>query len=75
VFDLFSSVLKLARVFFPSVLFVAFAQMFSHAGGLHMLFNCWALWSFAPPIINSVLGTEQFLALYLSAGVVSRYGV
>ncbi|KAM9732772.1 LOW QUALITY PROTEIN: presenilin-associated rhomboid-like protein, mitochondrial [Menidia menidia] len=43
---------------------------FSHFSFLHMAANMYVLWSFSSSAV-SMLGREQFLALYLSAGVVS----
>ncbi|XP_035277315.1 presenilins-associated rhomboid-like protein, mitochondrial isoform X1 [Anguilla anguilla] len=43
---------------------------FSHYSFLHMAANMYVLWSFSSSIV-SLLGPEQFMAAYLSAGVVS----
>ncbi|KAG7257892.1 hypothetical protein CRUP_007043 [Coryphaenoides rupestris] len=43
---------------------------FSHQHLLHLSANMWALWSFSSSAV-SMLGPEQFLAVYLSAGVIS----
>ena len=48
-----------------------FTSLFSHASGSHLLFNSFALWTFGAPIIDRYLGPEQFLALYLTGGVVA----
>ncbi|XP_062988524.1 presenilin-associated rhomboid-like protein, mitochondrial [Elgaria multicarinata webbii] len=45
---------------------------FSHFSFLHMAANMYVLWSFSTSIV-SLLGREQFLALYLSAGVISTF--
>uniref|UniRef100_A0A8D0KNC6 rhomboid protease n=1 Tax=Salvator merianae TaxID=96440 RepID=A0A8D0KNC6_SALMN len=45
---------------------------FSHFSFLHMAANMYVLWSFSTSIV-SLLGTEQFMAVYLSAGVVSTF--
>ena len=45
-------------------------SVFSHIDTLHLLFNMLALHSFVGPTVN-LLGAEQFLGVYLSAGVVS----
>ncbi|KAG5896528.1 hypothetical protein JTB14_020501 [Gonioctena quinquepunctata] len=45
---------------------------FSHYSGLHLLANMYVLHSFSTGAVHS-LGIEQFLALYLSAGVVSSF--
>ncbi|XP_068125540.1 presenilin-associated rhomboid-like protein, mitochondrial [Hyperolius riggenbachi] len=45
---------------------------FSHYSLFHMAANMYVLWSFSS-IIVSMLGREQFLALYMSAGVVSSF--
>ncbi|XP_069612597.1 presenilin-associated rhomboid-like protein, mitochondrial isoform X2 [Ranitomeya imitator] len=43
---------------------------FSHFSLFHMAANMYVLWTFSSSIV-SILGPEQFLALYMSAGVVS----
>ena len=43
---------------------------FSHYGSLHLLCNMMVLHSFMGPAVH-LLGPEQFLAVYLSAGVLS----
>nr|XP_060624154.1 presenilin-associated rhomboid-like protein, mitochondrial [Anolis sagrei ordinatus] len=45
---------------------------FSHFSFLHMAANMYVLWSFSTSIV-SLLGREQFMALYFSAGVVSTF--
>ncbi|XP_007424800.1 presenilins-associated rhomboid-like protein, mitochondrial [Python bivittatus] len=45
---------------------------FSHFSFLHMVANMYVLWSFSTSIV-SFLGREQFMAVYLSAGVVSTF--
>ncbi|CAN9510855.1 unnamed protein product [Ophioblennius macclurei] len=45
---------------------------FSHTDFLHMAVNMYVLWSFSSSAV-SMLGREQFVALYLSAGVVSSF--
>lgn len=45
---------------------------FSHFSFFHMAANMYVLWTFSSSIV-SVLGQEQFLALYMSAGVVSTF--
>ncbi|XP_061492347.1 presenilin-associated rhomboid-like protein, mitochondrial isoform X2 [Rhineura floridana] len=45
---------------------------FSHFSFLHMAANMYVLWSFSTTIV-SLLGREQFMAVYLSAGVVSTF--
>nr|XP_033813588.1 presenilins-associated rhomboid-like protein, mitochondrial isoform X2 [Geotrypetes seraphini] len=45
---------------------------FSHFSLLHMMANMYVLWSFSSSIV-SLLGREQFLAVYLSAGVISTF--
>lgn len=40
---------------------------FSHYSILHMLANMYVLWTFSSGIV-SLLGKEQFLAVYMSAG-------
>uniref|UniRef100_A0A2K5IWP2 Presenilin-associated rhomboid-like protein, mitochondrial n=1 Tax=Colobus angolensis palliatus TaxID=336983 RepID=A0A2K5IWP2_COLAP len=44
---------------------------FSHFSLFHMAANTYVLWSFSSSIVN-ILGQEQFMALYLSAGVISN---
>uniref|UniRef100_A0A3Q3WK93 rhomboid protease n=1 Tax=Mola mola TaxID=94237 RepID=A0A3Q3WK93_MOLML len=43
---------------------------FSHYSIIHMVANMYVLWTFSSGIV-SLLGKEQFLAVYLSAGVIS----
>ncbi|XP_029310046.1 presenilin-associated rhomboid-like protein A, mitochondrial [Cottoperca gobio] len=43
---------------------------FSHYSIVHMVANMYVLWTFSSGIV-SLLGKEQFLAFYLSAGVIS----
>lgn len=43
---------------------------FSHYSIIHMLANMYVLWTFSSGIV-SLLGKEQFLAVYMSAGVIS----
>ncbi|XP_037538201.1 presenilins-associated rhomboid-like protein, mitochondrial [Nematolebias whitei] len=43
---------------------------FSHYSIVHMVANMYVLWMFSSGIV-SLLGKEQFLAVYLSAGVIS----
>ncbi|XP_054888835.1 presenilins-associated rhomboid-like protein, mitochondrial isoform X2 [Poeciliopsis prolifica] len=43
---------------------------FSHYSIIHMVANMYILWTFSSGIV-SLLGKEQFLAVYLSAGVIS----
>ncbi|XP_062477743.1 presenilin-associated rhomboid-like protein, mitochondrial isoform X2 [Pezoporus occidentalis] len=45
---------------------------FSHFSLFHMAANMYVLWSFSSSIV-SLLGCEQFLAVYLSAGVISTF--
>ncbi|XP_068440994.1 presenilin-associated rhomboid-like protein, mitochondrial [Clinocottus analis] len=45
---------------------------FSHFSFFHMAANMYVLWSFSSSAV-SMLGREQFLAVYLSAGVVSTF--
>ncbi|XP_060097889.1 presenilin-associated rhomboid-like protein, mitochondrial isoform X1 [Heteronotia binoei] len=52
---------------FPMVL-----STFSHFSFLHMAANMYVLWSFSTSIV-SLLGREQFMAVYFSAGVVSTF--
>ncbi|KAL2097938.1 hypothetical protein ACEWY4_007145 [Coilia grayii] len=43
---------------------------FSHYSIVHMVVNMYVLWTFSTTIV-SILGREQFLAMYTSAGVIS----
>ncbi|KAL6104513.1 parl [Pungitius sinensis] len=43
---------------------------FSHYSFIHMVANMYVLWTFSSGLV-SLLGREQFLAVYLSAGVIS----
>ncbi|KAJ8280566.1 hypothetical protein GJAV_G00056330, partial [Gymnothorax javanicus] len=45
---------------------------FSHYSLFHMAANMYVLWSFSSSIV-SLLGPEQFMAVYLSAGVISTF--
>ncbi|KAK1168707.1 hypothetical protein AOXY_G9533 [Acipenser oxyrinchus oxyrinchus] len=45
---------------------------FSHYSLLHMAANMYVLWSFSSSAV-SLLGREQFMAVYLSAGVISTF--
>nr|XP_046245998.1 presenilins-associated rhomboid-like protein, mitochondrial isoform X2 [Scatophagus argus] len=45
---------------------------FSHFSFLHMAANMYVLWSFSTSAV-SMLGKEQFMAVYLSAGVISSF--
>lgn len=44
---------------------------FSHFSLFHMAANMYVLWSFSSSIV-SLLGREQFIAVYLSAGNFSK---
>ncbi|XP_066565826.1 presenilin-associated rhomboid-like protein, mitochondrial isoform X2 [Amia ocellicauda] len=52
---------------FPMVL-----STFSHYSLFHMAANMYVLWSFSSSIV-SMLGREQFMAVYMSAGVISTF--
>ncbi|XP_077413874.1 presenilin-associated rhomboid-like protein A, mitochondrial [Vanacampus margaritifer] len=43
---------------------------FSHYSIVHLMANMYVLWTFSSGIV-SLLGSEQFLAVYMSAGVIS----
>ncbi|XP_077467521.1 presenilin-associated rhomboid-like protein, mitochondrial [Stigmatopora argus] len=45
---------------------------FSHVSFFHMAANMYVLWSFSTSAV-SMLGREQFVAVYLSAGVISTF--
>uniref|UniRef100_A0AAZ3SGE0 rhomboid protease n=1 Tax=Oncorhynchus tshawytscha TaxID=74940 RepID=A0AAZ3SGE0_ONCTS len=51
---------------FPMLLFT-----FSHYSFFHMVANMYVLWSFSSSIV-SMLGREQFMAVYMSAGTSAR---
>jgi len=53
--------------------FPLLGSAFSHITFPHLFFNMFALWSFGPKLVNA-LGEENFLAAYLSAGVLSSLG-
>jgi len=42
---------------------------FMHAGFLHLLFNCWAIYVFGRDV-EDALGLKRFLVLYLASGVI-----
>ncbi|OII11530.1 rhomboid family intramembrane serine protease [Curtobacterium sp. MCBA15_009] len=46
----------------------AVTVLFVHSGFLHILFNMWALWIFGR-ILENMLGTWRFVALYFITGV------
>ncbi|KAI1286007.1 Presenilins-associated rhomboid-like protein, mitochondrial [Halotydeus destructor] len=46
--------------------------MFSHHSFIHLACNMFVLHSFIPPLMN-YMGKEQFLAVYLSSGVVASF--
>jgi rhomboid-like protein len=54
----------------PSICLPMLLSAFSHFGFLHLAANMYVLHSFMGPILN-ILGKEQFVGLYLSAGVIS----
>jgi membrane associated rhomboid family serine protease len=43
--------------------------MFMHAGFLHLLFNCWAIYVFGRDV-EDALGLKSFLTLYFSSGII-----
>ncbi|XP_047449182.1 presenilins-associated rhomboid-like protein, mitochondrial [Mugil cephalus] len=45
---------------------------FSHFSFFHMAANMYVLWSFSSSVV-SMMGREQFMAVYLSAGVISTF--
>uniref|UniRef100_A0A667GSU2 Presenilin-associated rhomboid-like protein, mitochondrial n=1 Tax=Lynx canadensis TaxID=61383 RepID=A0A667GSU2_LYNCA len=47
-------------------------SIFSHFSLFHMAANMYVLWSFSSSIVN-ILGQEQSMAVYLSAGVISNF--
>lgn len=46
---------------------------FSHYNIMHLGFNMLALWSFAP-LLHEKMGREQFLAFYITGGLMSSFG-
>jgi membrane associated rhomboid family serine protease len=42
---------------------------FMHAGPIHLLFNCWAIYVFGQSV-EAALGRKSFLTLYFSSGVI-----
>jgi len=48
-------------------------SVFSHNNFIHLAVNMYVLYSFCPVSINRFLGVEQFIALYLTAGVFSSF--
>ncbi|XP_053738901.1 presenilins-associated rhomboid-like protein, mitochondrial [Synchiropus splendidus] len=47
-----------------------FLSTFSHYSAFHLMANMYVLWTFSSTIV-SLFGREQFLAMYMSAGVIS----
>ncbi len=47
------------------------ASMFLHAGFSHLLFNCFALIVFAPPM-ERLLGSVRYFMLYMVSGILSN---
>lgn len=56
------------KVFLPPMIL----SCFSHISAIHLAFNMYCLYSFAN-VATYLLGPEQFVGLYLSAGVVSSF--
>ena len=44
----------------------------TNLGPFHFAFNMFALYSFAPPLVD-IMGKEHFLATYLTGAVISSY--
>ncbi len=44
------------------------SHMFMHGGGMHILFNMYALWAFGSPL-EQMWGKNKFLFFYFSAGI------
>jgi rhomboid protease GluP len=47
-----------------------FTSLFVHIGLMHLAFNMWVLWSYAP-ITEALFGRAGFVILYFSAGLVA----
>ena len=45
------------------------SYQFMHAGVLHLLFNCWAIYVFGQSV-EAALGRKSFLTLYFSSGII-----
>uniref|UniRef100_A0A0N5A2P7 rhomboid protease n=1 Tax=Parastrongyloides trichosuri TaxID=131310 RepID=A0A0N5A2P7_PARTI len=48
-------------------------SIFSHQSAVHLFFNMYVLWSFAPVAMHKYSGVEQFCALYAASGVISSF--
>lgn len=48
-------------------------SLFLHANPTHLFFNMWALFIFGP-LLEKMIGSQKFLALYLIAGIVGNVG-
>lgn len=48
-------------------------SLFVHANPTHLFFNMWALFVFGP-ILEKVIGSQRFVALYLISGIVGNIG-
>uniref|UniRef100_A0A8C7V1I0 rhomboid protease n=1 Tax=Oncorhynchus mykiss TaxID=8022 RepID=A0A8C7V1I0_ONCMY len=55
---------------YKTLCFPMLLSTFSHYSFFHMAANMYVLWSFFSSIV-SMLGREQFMAVYMSAGVIS----
>lgn len=49
------------------------SSMFLHIGFTHLLFNCFAIYVFAPPL-ERLLGSWSYLVLYILSGVIGNIG-
>lgn len=56
---------------FNEELWRLFASMFLHSGLQHLVFNCFALLVFAPPL-ERLLGTWKYALLYLGSGFIGN---
>ncbi|KAH7729159.1 rhomboid family protein [Aphelenchoides avenae] len=49
-------------------------SVFSHISWIHLGLNMYVLFDFAPVCVDDFLGKEQFLALYITAGLLASFG-
>lgn len=72
---IFSCFLKISPTLFIASLEKVYSSMilsaFSHSNLVHLGLNMYVLWSFSSAAIDKLLGLEQFVGFYLSAGKLS----